>query len=156
MFEGVSRPAVICPTGSGTAAKPMPSQGEERNKMAGNSYLVCSHQQKKVFQIKQQKCCIKGAGVSAACKFILVVYCSVLIEVLLKKPSIIPLTTSHFVRMWDASFIWRFLRTQHHVPCYPTAYRRQMFEPRRSSCGLYLKICRHLLSWRVVHMHTMT
>lgn len=32
-------PAVICPTDSGTAAKLMPSQAEERNKMAGNSYF---------------------------------------------------------------------------------------------------------------------
>lgn len=49
IFERVSRPAVICPTDSGTAAKPMPSQGEERNKMDGNSYWVCSHQQKRFF-----------------------------------------------------------------------------------------------------------
>lgn len=45
IFERGPRPAVICPTDSGTAAKLMPSQREERNKMAGNSYLVCSHQQ---------------------------------------------------------------------------------------------------------------
>lgn len=49
IFERGSRPAVICPTDSGTAAKLMPSQGEERNKMAGNSYLVWSHQHKKFF-----------------------------------------------------------------------------------------------------------
>lgn len=64
IFEGVSRPAVICPTDSGTAAKPMPSQGEERNKMAGNSCRVCSHQQKSFFSsqivevLKKESCLV--------------------------------------------------------------------------------------------------
>lgn len=37
-----SRPAAICPADSGRAAKLMPSQWQERSKMAGNSCWVCS------------------------------------------------------------------------------------------------------------------
>lgn len=53
----VQGPAVIGPTDSGTAAKPMRSPEEERSEMAGNSSSVCSHQQEKFFQVKQLKCC---------------------------------------------------------------------------------------------------